>query len=172
MMNDDIRLGQWWMARLTKRDLCVRLESYNPDGGWFARVLSHGRLVRIKNAKQLLERCDKAVVVPNPLHRSLAVLPSQKESTPKKPLPQAEKEIVREAFVFLPLLDATAVVLRESDVALSTREIIALVVERQLWKSTGATPWGTLNAAMNRDIQTIGTLSRFKKTERGKFTLQ
>jgi hypothetical protein len=72
----------------------------------------------------------------------------------------------------LSLLDATAVVLRKSPTPLSTREIVALVVERKLWKPTGATPWATLNAALNRDIQTNGTQSRFKKKERGKYSLR
>jgi len=48
MNNEEIRLGQCWMVRLSKRDLCVRLESLSPDGGWIARTMSHGRKVKIK----------------------------------------------------------------------------------------------------------------------------
>jgi len=62
--------------------------------------------------------------------------------------------------------------LRESRAALSTREIIALVVQRELWEPTGSTPWGSLSAALNRDIQANGTRSRFKKTGRGKYSLR
>ena len=158
MMNEEVRLGQWWRVRLTKRDLCVRLESRRPDGGWIARVMSHGRKVTIKSAAQLLERCDKNTVAES-RYRSQAVS-------------QEDKVAVQEPLAFLSLLDAAAVVLLESKVALTTREIIALVVERRLWKSTGATPWATLNAALNRDIQANGMQSRFIKTERGKFALR
>ena len=151
-MNDEIRLGQWWMVRLSKCDVCVRLESYHPDGGWIARVMLHGRKVRIKSAAQLLRRCNKAeIVATNPSCRL------QKEPTLRKPLS---------------LLDATAVVLLESKIALSAREIITLVVERQLWKSTGATPWATLNSALHRDLQVNGMASRFEKTGRGLFALR
>ena len=156
MMNNEIRLGQWWMVRLTKRELCVRLESKHPNGGWVARAMSHGRMVKIKSAAQLLRRCDKVEMDTNVAR------------TQQKPLPQEQVG----SPAFLSLLDAAAVVLQELQCALSTREIITLVVERQLWHSTGVTPWATLNASLNRDIQANQTQSRFIKTERGKFSLR
>ena len=161
------RLGQCWMVRLAKRDLCVRLESHNPDGGWIARVMSHGRKVTIKNATQLIQRCDRNKVYSvaesmKPNRRSRAVPPPVGPKT-RKPTLKVNKvvEPVREPLAPLSLLDAAAVVLRESKMALSTREIIEIVVAQGLWESTGATPWATLNAALNRDIQANGAESRF-----------
>ena len=176
-MNETIRLGECWMARLTKRDLCVRLESRTTDGGWIARVMSHGRKVIIKSATQLLQRCDKVRIYTvagetTPNRRSHAIPPPVKS---RKPVLKANKAVVasiREPLASMSLLDAAAVVLRESKTALSTREIIALIVERKLWKPTGATPWQSLSAALNRDIVANGTQSRFKKKDRGKYALR
>jgi len=182
MKNEKISLGQCWMVRLSKYDLCVRLESRDPDGGWIARVMSHGRKVKIKSVSQLLYRCDRSEIYAvaeetKPNRRSRAVVPPKAESIPRKPLLKkekviVEKEIPQKPLSALSLLDAAAVVLRKSQSALSTREIIVLVVERKLWEPTGATPWATLNAALNREIQENGMLSRFRKKERGKYSLR
>jgi hypothetical protein len=40
------------------------------------------------------------------------------------------------------------------------------------WKSPGGkTPWATLYSALAREIAVKGDASRFRKTDRGKFTL-
>jgi len=182
MKNEKISLGQCWMVRLSKCNLCVRLESCDPDGGWTARAISHGREIKIKKLSQLLYRCDRneihaVVEASKPNRRSKAVASPIAEPPQRKSLPKKEKVIVEavtvpEQSASLSLLDATAMVLRESQSALSTREIIALVVERKLWEPAGATPWATLNAALNREIQENGILSRFQKKERGKYSLR
>ncbi len=174
-MQTKIRLGQCWTVRFTKQDIAVRLEEER-EGGWIARVLSHGRKVVVKSECQLLFRCDENGIqsiadetVPN--RRSKALPPERKEPSPIAPV--AETPIIVPVVCGpLPLLDATAMVLRESRKSLSTREIVTLVIEQNLWESTGSTPWATLNAALNRDIQTNGTKSRFQKKERGKFSLR
>jgi hypothetical protein len=176
-MNETIRLGECWMVRLTKRDLCVRLESRTTDGGWIARVMSHGRKITIKNATQLLQRCDKVRIYTvaedtTPNRRSHAVPPPRNARKSVAKANRSVAEPVRESFASMPLLDAAAVVLRESKTPLSTREIVALIVERKLWKPTGTTPWQTLNTALNRDIAANGTQSRFKKKDRGKYALR
>ncbi len=181
-MKKEIQLGQCWMAQLSKRALCVRLESRDQGGDWTARVMSHGRKVKIKNASQLLHRCDRDEIhtvaeKTKPNRRSQAAPPPKAEPAPRKPLPKKEKVVVEatntpEPLASMSLLDAAAVVLQESQSALSTREIIVLVVERKLWEPSGSTPWATLNAALNREIQENGMMSRFQKKERGKYSLR
>jgi len=72
----------------------------------------------------------------------------------------------------LNLLDAAQRVLSETKTALTTREIVAACAEKQYWTSSAATPHQTLTAALNRDIAANGTQSRFKKTERGRFSIR
>jgi len=174
-MSFDIRPGQCFYARFATRELVVRIDDYAPGGGWIARSLTHGRKVSIKSIDQILYRCDENGIqtvadATIPHRRSKAVPPEKQE-------PVAVPPVLMPAMLPrptgpLPLLDAVAFVLRESKTALSTREIITLVVAGNLWQPTGATPWQTLTAALNRDIQANGTRSRFKKKGRGKFALR
>ena len=168
----DIRLGQCFCIRFSKDDLVVRIDDYCPGGGWVARSLSHGRKLIVKDTAQILYRCDENGIQSvadetTPNRRSKSLPPPKVEP---KPLPKIEN--VALPVGPLSLLDATAIVLRESRTALSTREIIELIVARALWQPTGATPWATLNAALNRDIQANGSKSRFSKKERGKYSLR
>ena len=72
----------------------------------------------------------------------------------------------------LSALDAAAKVLGESSEPLSTKQMIEAMEEKGYWKSPGGkTPWATLYSALSREIAAKGDESRFRKTERGKFTL-
>lgn len=168
-MLNEIRLGKCYRVQLTTREAVVRIEDYGSRESWVSRDLSHGRKVVVR-ASQIVCRCDengiRAVAdetIPN--RRSKALPPDKKEpsiiesSTPPPPVAHGP----------MSLLDAAALVLRGSRKPMSTREIVSLVIERKLWESTGATPWATLNAALNRDIAANGSKSRFVKKTRGKY---
>jgi hypothetical protein len=67
-------------------------------------------------------------------------------------------------------LDADALVLEQTGQPMTTRELIEAMAVRRLWTSPGGeTPWGTLSAAIAREIKLTGKDSRFAKTDRGKF---
>jgi hypothetical protein len=69
-------------------------------------------------------------------------------------------------------LDAAARVLAEAGAPLSTRAMIEVMAARGYWSSPhGKTPQATLYAAILREIQTKGAVSRFLKADRGLFTL-
>jgi hypothetical protein len=69
-------------------------------------------------------------------------------------------------------LDAAAKLLATAKAPLSTGEMIEAMATKGLWKSPGGkTPDRTLYSAILREIVTKGKDSRFKKAERGKFTL-
>ena len=70
----------------------------------------------------------------------------------------------------LSALDAAALVLEQTGLPMTTRELIEAMAARRLWTSPGgATPWSTLSAAIAREIKLKGNDSRFVKAERGKF---
>ena len=72
----------------------------------------------------------------------------------------------------LSALDAAARVLSESGQAMTCPELIAAMAARGYWTSpAGKTPQATLHAALTREIKTKKDQSRFRKTERGKFSL-
>src|SRR5262245_60553771 len=69
-------------------------------------------------------------------------------------------------------LDAAAKVLGESKEPLTTKEMIEKMATKKYWISPGGkTPAATLYSAILREINAKGKEARFKKTERGHFTL-
>ena len=69
------------------------------------------------------------------------------------------------------LLNLAAKVLGEAGAPMNCKEMVEKVLATGLWKTEGKTPQATLYAAILREIQTKGDQSRFRKVERGKFTL-
>jgi ethanolamine utilization cobalamin adenosyltransferase len=72
----------------------------------------------------------------------------------------------------LSALNAAAKVLAESKEPMTTRQMVEAMAAKGLWTSPGgATPWATLYSALSREINAKGKDARFKKVERGHFTL-
>jgi hypothetical protein len=69
-------------------------------------------------------------------------------------------------------LDAAARVLCESKEPMNCQDLIKAMADKGYWTSPGGkTPWGTLYSAVLREIGAKGRDARFKKTERGKFSI-
>jgi hypothetical protein len=87
-----------------------------------------------------------------------------KKATTKKPATKAKTKKAS-------ALDAAAKVLSESKEPLTTKEMVEAMQAKGYWKSPGGkTPDRTLYSAILREIVLKKGESRFKKTERGKFT--
>ena len=72
----------------------------------------------------------------------------------------------------LGVLDAAVKVLGDTGEPLNCKEMIELVGAKGYWTSPGGkTPHATLYSAILREITAKGTEARFKKTERGHFTV-
>jgi hypothetical protein len=72
----------------------------------------------------------------------------------------------------LSALDAAAKVLAEAKEPLNTRQMIDAMAAKGYWTSPGGkTPHATLYSAILREINAKGKEARFKKAERGRFTL-
>ncbi|MGD9600157.1 MAG: winged helix-turn-helix domain-containing protein [Steroidobacteraceae bacterium] len=84
--------------------------------------------------------------------------------TPKAPKAPKERKPKR-----VSLLDCAAQVLAASKEPMSAKEIVADVLNRKMWSTTGETPEATLYAAMIREIAAKKSESRFKKVDRGMF---
>jgi hypothetical protein len=73
----------------------------------------------------------------------------------------------------LSALDAAAKVLGESKEPMNTKSMIEVMAAKGYWKSPGGkTPHATLYSAILREIDTKGSDARFKKADRGMFTLR
>ena len=91
----------------------------------------------------------------------------KKAAAPKAPARKAAKKARG-----MSAIEAAAKVLGESKEPLNTKQMIELMAAKGYWKSPGGkTPAATLYAAILREIQTKGKDARFKKTDRGLFTI-
>ena len=68
-------------------------------------------------------------------------------------------------------LDAAVQVLAEAGEPLDTKTMVERMLAEGLWQTKGKTPAATIYAAIIREIAKRGDASRFRKTDRGKFTL-
>jgi hypothetical protein len=68
-------------------------------------------------------------------------------------------------------LDAAAQVLKDKGQPMRCKELIEAMAVAGLWTSTAPTPAATLSSAILREITTKGSNSRFRKADRGLFTL-
>lgn len=71
----------------------------------------------------------------------------------------------------LSLIDAAVQVLGESKEPMNCKQIVEQVTAKTLWSTDAATPHATLYSAILREIQNKGKDARFKKVDRGQFTL-
>ena len=97
-----------------------------------------------------------------------------KTSTKKDTNPAQESKAAKAAEQpkKLSALDAAARVLGESGQAMNCQEMIEAMAAKGYWTSpAGKTPGATLSSAILRELKMKGADARFRKTERGKFTL-
>jgi hypothetical protein len=89
---------------------------------------------------------------------------AKKTKNVKDPKPPKEKKTSA--------LDAAAKVLGEKGEPMNCQELIKAMSEKGYWKSPGGlTPHATLYSALIREIKVKGKEARFKKADRGKFSL-
>ena len=69
-------------------------------------------------------------------------------------------------------LDAAEKILREFGGTMSASEIVRQIVKQQLIHITGKTPLKSMNARLSVDIKNKGENSRFKRVDKGKYTLR
>jgi len=100
---------------------------------------------------------------------------TKKATTKAATKPAAKKPAIKKAAkpARTSALDAAVRVLSETSKPLTSREMIEAMATKGYWKSPGGkTPHATLYSAILREIAVKKTDARFKKTERGKFTVR
>ncbi len=99
---------------------------------------------------------------------------TKKKTTKAKGAKKATvKKVTKKSDGKLSQLDAAAKVLAEAGEPMNTKAMVEKMEAKGYWKSPGGkTPSATLYSAILREIQTKGNDARFKKTDRGHFTLK
>jgi hypothetical protein len=190
MKNSDVQVGSTYLTKVGKRSVDVRIDSQNPKGGWNGIAVATNKPIRIKNAKNLqstngptVDESDGNAAPAEPDLVPLTKLDkdrkrsgkSKKTSAPKVSKPKAEKKPAKEKAPKKPkamsALDAAVEVLKAKGEPMNCRAMIDAMKEQKLWSSDAPTPHATLFSALLREINKKGSASRFKKADRGHFTL-
>ena len=195
MKKNEVKVGQTYRCKVSGSLADVRITGENAHGGWDAINTSTNRQVRIKSAQRLrgktpprpakrkkivslaeYEAEGKAApaagkkdvaktveaVEKGDLTKGVTV-PTGKKRPTKKEADKSDSEKRPSG------LDAAAMVLAEANEPLNCKEIVARMLAKGLWRTSGKTPTATIYAAIIREIAAKGGEARFRKVERGKF---
>ena len=165
MKQSDVHIGNQYTAKVTHKLVVVEILNENPHGGWDAKNLSTGKIVRIKSA-QRLRGFSKQSPVAAPV--------ATEEPTSSQPAAEATSTHTAQPApnTRLSALDAAAKVLSEAAEPMNCRQLIEAMTEKNYWQpNAGKTPQNTLHAALCKEIKTKGDDARFTKVGRGQFVL-
>ncbi len=115
-----------------------------------------GRVVRIKETPHGCLEMDAATTISEPP----VVVPGEPEKRSRK---RTDGKLSG--------LDAAAQVLADAGEPLDAKTTVERMLAKGLWETAGKTPPATIYAAIIREIAKKGDASRFRKAERGKFTV-
>ena len=184
MKKDEVKIGKVYTAKVTDKLVPVRIEAESRLGGWSATNLATGKKVRIRSPRRLRgeHRPDtqKAGNSTAPAAQTATKGPTSATGA-KKPAKGTSKAKAKKAATRAKQgakggkkpsgLDAAARVLAEAKEPMTCRQIVEVAFEKKYWKSGGQTPHATIYSAMIREIATKSKDSRFKKVDRGRFTV-
>lgn len=162
MKKDQIKIGGTYLAKVTDKVVPVRLDKENPHGGWDATNLATNKKVRIKSAAKLRGPAPDEKAGPQP-SRNDEPEPAKVKTSNATPKPTRARKPSG--------LDAAARVLKNANEPMRCKDIVQRMLDQGLWSTSGATPHATIYAAILREITTKGPDARFRKTDRGMFTL-
>jgi hypothetical protein len=165
MKKADVHIGKQYTAKVTHNLVVVEILNENPHGGWDAKNLSTGKMVRIKSAQRLRGFAKGATTLaPVPKEEPI---PSHPATKPKSTHTSKPAQNTR-----MSALDAAEKVLSEAAAPMNCQQLIETMTKKNYWQpNAGKTPQNTLHAALCKEIKTKGADSRFAKVGRGQFAL-
>jgi len=181
MRKDQVHVGHTYVAKISDKLTRVRIDGENAHGGWDATNLTTNKQVRIKSPAKLRgpasdgERQRVTAVA----ERRVADAAAHAVDPDRVPLTEAMKpaKAKRGKVAKEPKekkssgLDAAAQVLKDAGEPMRCGDMVEKMLATGMWKTGGKTPAATIYAAIIREISTKGAESRFKKTDRGLFTV-
>jgi hypothetical protein len=167
MKKEDVHIGKQYTAKVTHKLVVVEILNENPNGGWDAKNLSTGKMVRIKSAQRLRGFAKGATTSPPVATEEADASQPATEAKPTHTAQPAQN-------TRLSALDAAAKVLSQTTKPMNCRQLIETMTEKDYWQpaNAGKTPQNTLHAAISKEIRTKGADSRFEKVGRGQFAIR
>lgn len=181
MKATDVKIGGEYEARIGKETVQVRIVAEKPSGGWSAVNVATRKKVFISTARVLKAEVTSESETTTTTEGNVTVVEvpaATIETIDGSPTPQKRSRKPRTNVgakareKSLSQLDAAAKVLGEAGEPMTTKEMVETMAAKGYWTSPGGkTPHATLYSAILREIQKKGEGSRFRKTDRGHFTV-
>jgi hypothetical protein len=131
--------------------------AHRPEGLASPNTAKGERVMSKKNSSSSKSKVTKAAAKPNP-----DLVPLSQMNKAKK----AEAKVKK-----VSCLDAAVQVLKSEGKPMTCKAMIDAMFAKKLWHSDAPTPAATLYSAILRELQPKKTEARFKKTDRGLFTI-
>jgi HB1, ASXL, restriction endonuclease HTH domain len=161
MKANDVKIKNVYVAKVTKKMVPVRIDGKHPDGGWKGTNLKTQKQVHIKTAERLIK----------PAKDSAAKARVPKKKTVPKPAAESGQASKGPQKAGSALDGAVRVLTEAKGGPLGCGQMVEQMLEKGYWQTDGKTPAATLYSAILREIKQKGKAARFRKTDRGVFTL-
>ncbi len=172
-----IKVENSYLVKVGKNEIKIRVVRENSRGGWMVSSLAGGNTFLVKDPSRFL-RCIETLpvtaqtpaVAPVPSQPAVTVsVTAQPPAAVPVPALQIPVSALTPSVKKLSMLDAAAEALKNSQIPVSCKEIIAAMESSGLWSpGKGLTPVNTLTAAIGVEIRRKPN-PRFRKTAPGLF---
>ena len=174
MKSSEVEVGGIYQTKVGIRTVEVRIAREHPKGGWDATSVASGKPIRVKDVARL--RPVKTAKIDATAATGDAAEPEPRpEPQPRSKVPAKAHQpgVPKAAQAPRPMtcLDAAAAVLKDAGQPMQCKAMVAAMAAAGLWSSTAPTPAATLYSAILREVAKRGEAARFRKTDRGHFTL-
>lgn len=165
MRRESIQIGLSYEIQSGKKTFVARVRTMDPKTGSFVCVKEDGSETSVKDANRFLreltpDKADKTPTQAASRKRTAKVEPKgDLADEPQDGAPTRRKSAV----------DMAHEILTEAGTPMTVPDIVAIGSTREGWNLKGSTPVATLNASIVTEIKKKGDLSRFVRTERGKY---
>ncbi len=169
MEQTDVQLGETYLVKVVGNWVPVQITEDHPSGKGWNGTTTTGKTIRIASAQRLQQKLNHDDGdTTNPMTKQTKAT----TGTTDMPKRDTSKRVATDAKP-MSLINAAAHILAHGNrESMRCKEIVEQAISQNLWQpGEGLTPSATLSAAIMREIKAKGDDSRFRKAERGKFTV-
>lgn len=174
MKQADIKIGETYQVKVAGNLVPVQITEAHPSGtGWLGKSVKTGKPIVIRSAQRIHSLLGGDTAKPVATRgKSVTKATTDTTGTPKRDTGNPWKRVATDAKP-MSLINAAARILAQGNRdPMRCKEIVEQAISQNLWQpGKGLTPSATLHAAIAHEIKTKGDASRFRKAERGKFTV-
>ena len=158
----DVQIGEVYSIKVGANITGVHIIEENPYGGWSGININTNKPIRISTASRIRGLWKRGSTESTTLMQGATKFADAGETA----ISTTELTTAKRGG-----LNAAVRVLEEAGQPLNCKTIVERMLQRGYWATNGKTPEATINAAIAREIKTKGDSSRFRKVQRGLFTL-